>query len=110
VVNLNIDNSVLAALSGFGGIVLTQAVNVIVTKVNSKKDITMLDRQQLSNDQQAFFDMVMNQVKALQERADHLESEMTTWKEEALSLRAENTQLKNKLDNLEGRLGGGEGE
>jgi peptidoglycan hydrolase CwlO-like protein len=102
--------SEIAALSGFAGVLVTSVVNIIVAKANNKKDMTIQDRQLLSQDQQQFYDMVMNQVKALQERADHLESEVIKWKEEALQLRLENNQLKAKIKELEGRLGGLEHE
>ncbi|MEC0276873.1 hypothetical protein [Peribacillus frigoritolerans] len=100
------DASVLSALYGFGGVVVTSVVGIIVAKVNNKKDVTINDRQLLSQDQQQFYDMVMNQVKALQDRADLLENEVIKWKAEALQLRTENTELNAKVNHLEQSMGG----
>lgn len=100
------DASVISAISGFGGILVTSVVGVIVAKVNNKKDLTINDRQLLSKDQQQFYDMVMNQVRLLQDRADNLETEVGHWKAEALQLRTENTALNDKLSHLEQTMGG----
>lgn len=100
------DASVISGLSGFAGIVVTSVVGIIVAKVNNKKDITIQDRQQLSQDQQAFYDMVLSQVKTLQERADQLELEVARWKTEALQLRIENAELNARLNKYIGQNGG----
>lgn len=95
------DASVISAVSGLFGIVVTSIVSIVVTKVNSKKDVTIIDRQQLSQDQQAFYNIVMNQVTDLQDRATNLEEELGKWKAQATQLGIENTQLKEKIRVLE---------
>lgn len=95
------DASVISAISGFAGVLITSIVSVIVTKTNSKKDVTIVDRQQLSQDQQAFYNIVMNQVTDLQNRASKLEEELSQWKAQATQLGIENTQLKQKVRVLE---------
>ena len=95
------DASVISAISGFAGILITSIVSVIVTKTNSKKDVTIVDRQQLSQDQQAFYNIVMNQVTDLQNRASKLEEELGQWKAQAAQLEIENTRLKEKVTVLE---------
>lgn len=92
------DASVIASLSGFAGVVVTSVVGIIVAKSNNKKDVTSLERQQLSKDQQDFYDMVMNQVKSLQDRTVQLEEEVAKWKSEALALRIENSEVNAKLN------------
>lgn len=95
------DASVISALSGLFGIVVTSLVSIIVTRVNSKKDVTIVDRQQLSQDQQSFYNIVMNQVTELQDRATKLEEELVKWKAQAVQQEIENTQLKEKIRVLE---------
>ncbi|MGA4519262.1 hypothetical protein ACPA0F_18550 [Solibacillus silvestris] len=95
------DASVISAISGFAGVLITSIVSVVVTKTNSKKDVTIVDRQQLSQDQQAFYNIVMNQVTDLQNRATKLEEELSQWKTQAAQLGIENTQLKEKVRVLE---------
>lgn len=104
------DASVISAIAGGVGVAVTSVVSLVVARVNSKKDVTISDRQQLSQDQQLFYDLVMKQVKEYGERADLLEAEVVKWKEEALQLRIENSELRAQINHLEGIIGGGSGE
>ncbi|MGM7682872.1 hypothetical protein ACSVDA_12035 [Cytobacillus sp. Hm23] len=101
------DASTISAISGLVGVIVTSIVGLIVNKINSRKDITINDRQQLSQDQLQFYDMVMNEVTVLRNRADKLEKELSNWKQRATQLELENNDLRAKMGVLEKKLGFG---
>jgi len=98
---MKLDSTVVSALFGASGVVVTSLVGLIVTKVNNKKDVKLSTSERLSNDQTQFYEMVMNEIKEVKKRADEVEQELVQWREEALQLRIENKSLKNRVEELE---------
>jgi predicted RNase H-like nuclease (RuvC/YqgF family) len=99
----NVVADVLPLITGVGGILST----IVVTKITSKKDISINDRIQLSKDEQEFrkelretFTSYKEDLEKSRMEINSLREEMVKLKDANLELTLENKILQNKVETL----------
>lgn len=118
----SMNDVLISAASSIAGMIVTGVFGFLVAKQNSKKDIAISDREQLSKDEQEFRAKIIERMNLLQEQVDkyhqksiELEETIVLWKNKYVELdkewrvkytelEMENKQLQNKVYVLEMRL------
>lgn len=104
------------ALVALAGVLVTALGSVAVTKFNNRKDLTLSDRQQLSQEQKQIREELREEIKSLRDemkiwrdRSLHLEDELRNWKEKYTTLELDYIKATARIEELEKRLNQREG-
>ncbi|WP_145052466.1 hypothetical protein [Paenibacillus xylanexedens] len=105
------DANLINALFAFAGVAVTALGSWIVSKSNNKKDLTVTDRQQLSQDQKELREELRYEIRQLRDemttwktRSMHLEDELRGWKEKYTALELDYLRATVRIEELEKRL------
>ncbi|WP_426455475.1 hypothetical protein ACP26L_36270 (plasmid) [Paenibacillus sp. S-38] len=101
----------VSALLAGAGAIATAIFSYMVTKSNNKKDLTVSDRQQLSQEQKEIREELRSEIKILREemkvwrdRSLQVEDELRSWKERYTHLEMDYMKATARIVELEKRL------
>ena len=97
-------NTTMVALITFGGTALTGIIAYLISKINSKKDVSINHRQCLSSDEQKFRTDLLGEVDSYRDKIEALMEKVDKLSVENAELKGINIKLMAKMDIMQESL------